>query len=54
MEEKSMPFLEHLEDLRWHLIRSILAIVIAGGLAFIAKDFIFDYLGRITYYEFSR
>jgi sec-independent protein translocase protein TatC len=44
MEEKSMPFLEHLEELRWHLIRSILAIVIAGGLAFLAKDFIFDYL----------
>jgi len=39
-----MPFLEHLEELRWHLIRSILAIVIAGGLAFLAKDFIFDYL----------
>lgn len=44
MEEKSMSFLGHLEELRWHLIRSILAIVIAGGLAFLAKDFIFDYL----------
>ena len=44
MSEKSMPFLEHLEELRWHLIRSILAIVIAGGIAFIAKDFIFDTL----------
>jgi len=44
MEEKSMPFLAHLEELRWHLIRSILAIIIAGGVAFIAKDFIFDYL----------
>ena len=33
-----MPFLDHLEELRWHLIRSILAIVIAGGPAFLAKD----------------
>ena len=39
-----MPFLDHLEELRWHLIRSILAIIIAGGIAFAAKDFIFDYL----------
>ena len=39
-----MPFLDHLEELRWHLIRSILAIVIAGGAAFLAKDFIFDVL----------
>jgi sec-independent protein translocase protein TatC len=42
MAEKSMPFLQHLEELRWHLIRSILAIAIAGGIAFLAKDFIFD------------
>ena len=26
--EKEMSFLEHLEELRWHIIRSILAIVI--------------------------
>ena len=39
-----MPFLDHLEELRWHLIRSILAIIIAGSIAFAAKDFIFDYL----------
>ncbi len=42
MADKSMPFLQHLEELRWHLIRSILAIVIAGSIAFFAKDFIFD------------
>jgi sec-independent protein translocase protein TatC len=44
MDNKTMPFLDHLEELRWHLIRSILAIVIAGGAAFLAKDFIFDVL----------
>jgi len=37
-----MSFLDHLEDLRWHLIRSVFAILITGSLAFIAKDFIFD------------
>ena len=42
--EKEMSFLEHLEELRWHLIRSSLAVVIVGAIAFIAKDFIFDTL----------
>lgn len=42
--EKEMSFLDHLEELRWHLIRATLAVVIMGTLAFIAKDFIFDTL----------
>lgn len=37
-----MSFLDHLEELRWHLIRSTLAIVIIGTFAFLMKDFIFD------------
>lgn len=37
-----MSFLDHLEELRWHLIRSVLAIVIIGSVAFLMKDFIFD------------
>ena len=36
-----MSFLEHLEELRWHLIRATLGILVAGTLAFIMKDFIF-------------
>lgn len=40
--KNEMSFLDHLEHLRWHLIRATLAIVIAGALAFIAKGFIFD------------
>lgn len=39
-----MSFLDHLEELRWHLIRSVLAIVIFATIAFIFKDFIFDVL----------
>ncbi|HBT11217.1 MAG TPA: twin-arginine translocase subunit TatC, partial [Leeuwenhoekiella sp.] len=30
-----MSFLDHLEELRWHLIRATLAIVIVGTVAFI-------------------
>jgi Sec-independent protein translocase TatC len=41
---KEMSFLDHLEELRWHLIRSTTAVVILAVLAFIAKDFIFDVL----------
>ncbi|MDR6300471.1 twin-arginine translocase subunit TatC [Mesonia maritima] len=37
-----MSFLDHLEELRWHLIRSTIAVVIAAGIAFLAKGFIFD------------
>lgn len=37
-----MSFLEHLEDLRWHLIRSIIAIFIVAIFAFMAKDLIFS------------
>ena len=42
--EEGMSFLDHLEDLRWHLIRATLAVVIAGFVAFIFKSFIFDVL----------
>lgn len=45
MEEKAqgeMTFLEHLEELRWHIIRSALAIVVFSILAFIFKRVIFD------------
>jgi sec-independent protein translocase protein TatC len=37
-----MSFLEHLEELRWHIIRSIVAILIFMIVAFIFKNIIFD------------
>ncbi|WP_353777905.1 twin-arginine translocase subunit TatC [Winogradskyella sp. 3972H.M.0a.05] len=37
-----MSFLDHLEDLRWHLIRATLGIMVAATAAFIAKKFIFE------------
>jgi sec-independent protein translocase protein TatC len=42
--EGEMSFLEHLEELRWHIIRSVLAIAGMFVLAFIFKKVIFDYI----------
>ena len=39
-----MSFLEHLEELRWHIIRSVLAIVFFAILAYIFSRYIFDYV----------
>ncbi|MBC9797682.1 twin-arginine translocase subunit TatC [Sinomicrobium weinanense] len=41
-KHEEMSFLDHLEELRWHLIRATSAIVLIGVFAFLAKDFIFD------------
>ena len=37
-----MSFLQHLEELRWHKIRSFLAIMVLTVVAFLFKNFIFD------------
>ena len=39
-----MSFLDHLEDLRWHLIRIFLAVVIIATLVFIFSRFVFDHI----------
>lgn len=41
-EEKSMSFFDHVEELRWHLVRSVIAILIGTVLCFIFGTFIFD------------
>ncbi len=41
-KEADMSFLGHLEVLRWTLIRSSLAIIAFGMVAFVMKDFIFN------------
>ena len=40
-EEGEMSFLDHLEELRWHLIRSVGAILVFSIVAFFSKKFIF-------------
>ena len=37
-----MTFLDHLEELRWHLVRSVAAIFVFTIAAFLAKSFIWD------------
>ena len=41
-EVKEMSFLEHLEELRWHIIRSLVAIVSIGIVLFVFKNWMFD------------
>jgi sec-independent protein translocase protein TatC len=43
-QEKEMSFLDHLEELRWHIIRCTIAIIVAATLAFLGKNFLFDTL----------
>ena len=40
--EKEMTFWEHLEELRWHIVRSFLAILILAIVAFLNRNIIFD------------
>ncbi|TCO10622.1 sec-independent protein translocase protein TatC [Natronoflexus pectinivorans] len=37
-----MSFLDHLEELRWHIIRSFASIFVFAILAFVFKNFVFD------------
>jgi sec-independent protein translocase protein TatC len=41
-KKNEMSFLDHLEELRWLLIRSSIAIVVFGSVAFFYSGFIFD------------
>lgn len=41
-DEKEMTFLDHLEELRWHIIRSLLAVVVFTTVAFIYGPWIFE------------
>lgn len=41
-EEAEMSFIDHLEALRWHVVRSLLAVIIAAVVFFIYIDWIFD------------
>jgi len=40
--EAEMSFLEHLEELRWHIVRSAAAIMVFAIIAFVMKQFVFD------------
>lgn len=43
-ETKDMSFVDHLEELRWHIIRPVISIVVFSIAAFFLKDFVFGVL----------
>ncbi len=40
--EREMSFWQHLEELRWHILRSVIAVVILSIVAFVNRSIIFD------------
>ncbi|MTB53662.1 twin-arginine translocase subunit TatC [Lewinella sp. W8] len=50
-EEKEMSFVDHLEELRWHVMRSLIAIAIAGVVLFIFREWYFRYVLFGTNYD---
>jgi sec-independent protein translocase protein TatC len=53
---KEMSFLDHLEELRWHIVRSLVAVAVFSLMAFLLKDFFFGKLilgpSRIDFYTY--
>lgn len=41
-DDAEMSFLEHLEELRWHLLRALLAVVLLAVFLFLNKKLLFD------------
>lgn len=41
---KQMSFLDHLEELRWHLVRSAIAVLVVAIVLFVGKRIVFDTL----------
>ncbi len=40
--EKEMSFLEHLEELRWHIVRALLAVIVFTIAAFVIAPWVFE------------
>lgn len=49
--EDEMSFLEHLEELRWHILRSLVWVTVFAIVAFIAKNFLFRQIIFAPRYE---
>ncbi len=45
-EEQRQPILEHLEELRWRLVKSAIALVIGAVVAFLFRDWLFKLLEK--------
>ena len=40
-QPQEMSFIDHLEALRWHIIRAAISIVVFASIAFFSKEFLF-------------
>lgn len=49
--EKEMSFLDHLEELRWRLVRSAIAIIIVASVLFVYQEWIMDNLFLALQYK---
>jgi len=45
-DDKQMPFIDHLEELRWHLIRSIASVLVFSVGAYFFREQVFAFLTR--------
>jgi len=43
-KEKVMTFWDHLDELRWHIMRSLIVVVLLAIVTFINREIIFDYI----------
>lgn len=41
-QDNEMSFLDHLEELRWHIVRALAAIIVCAIIVFLCKDYIWD------------
>jgi sec-independent protein translocase protein TatC len=41
-QDREMSFVDHLEELRWHIVRSLLAVIIIAIVIFVKMDVFFD------------
>ncbi|HTE07877.1 MAG TPA: twin-arginine translocase subunit TatC [Flavitalea sp.] len=41
-QDKEMAFVDHLEELRWHIVRMLIAIIVFAVLIFVNMDWFFD------------
>ena len=41
-DTQEMSFLDHLEELRWHIIRAVASIMVIAIVVFVMKNFIFE------------
>ncbi|MFA5416866.1 MAG: twin-arginine translocase subunit TatC [Bacteroidales bacterium] len=42
--EKVMTFWDHLEELRWHILRSLVAVILIASIAFMNRTLVFDFI----------